>query len=50
LPSPSTLSIGDHIWYTVLLETPVFVQGTYTPQVHAHVGRTIHPSGGSGEP
>ena len=48
LPSPSTLSIGAYIWYTVLQSIPVFVQGTCTPQVHAHVGRTVHPSGGSG--
>ena len=27
LPSPSTLPIGDIIWYTDLLEAPKFVQG-----------------------
>ena len=31
LPSYSTLPIGVDIWYTVLLETPSFVQGTCTP-------------------
>ena len=30
-----------HLVYC-LLEIPVFVQGTCTPQVHAHVGRTMH--------
>ena len=29
-----------YIWYAVLHPTPVFVQGTFTPQAHAHVGRT----------
>ena len=28
------------LWYEVLRAIPVFVQGTCTPQVHAHVGRT----------
>ena len=32
LPSSSTLPIGVDIWYTVLLETPSLVQGTFTPQ------------------
>ena len=32
LPSSSTLSIGAIIWYTDPLETPSFVQGTFTPQ------------------
>ena len=46
LPSPST-SIE---WFTFGIlfshSIPVFVQGTCTPQVHAHVGRTMHWSGG----
>jgi hypothetical protein len=41
LPSSSTLPIGVDIWYTALLETPSLVQGTCTPQNHAHAGRTI---------
>ena len=46
LPSPSTLSIRDIIWYTDLLETPRLVQGTGstqwngTPLHYAHDGRT----------
>jgi len=40
LPSPSALSIGVDIWYSVLLKTPVLAQGTCTPQIHAHAGRT----------
>ena len=31
----------SYIWYTVSSSNPVFVQGTYTPKVHAHVGRTV---------
>ena len=27
-------------WHDGLLETPSFVQGTFTPSVHAHAGRT----------
>ena len=34
------LRLKGYIWYTVLRSIPVFVQGTCTPQVHAHVGRT----------
>ena len=33
------------IWYAVLRSIPVFVQGTYTPQVHAHGGRPMQGSG-----
>jgi len=40
LPSPSALSIGGDIWYNVLFETYSLAQGTCTPQVHAHAGRT----------
>jgi hypothetical protein len=40
LPSSRTLPIGVDIWYTALLETPSLVQGTCTPQNHAHAGRT----------
>ena len=32
-----------NIWHTASSMSPVFVQGTYTPQVHAHVGRTAEP-------
>lgn len=38
------LSHLNNTGYTVLRSIPVFVQGTCTPQVHAHVGRTEHPS------
>ena len=30
----------ENIWHTISLLIPVFVQGTCTPLVHAHVGRT----------
>lgn len=37
------LRLKGYIWYTVLRSIPVFVQGTCSPQVHAHVGRTVAP-------
>jgi hypothetical protein len=40
LPLPSTCILVGYIWYTVLQSSSEFVQGTCTPQVHAHVGRT----------
>ena len=34
------LQLSGNIWHTASFSIPVFVQGTSTPQVHAHVGRT----------
>jgi ABC-type enterobactin transport system permease subunit len=33
------------MWHTASSLSPVFVQGTCTRQVHAHVGRTRDPEG-----
>ncbi len=44
LPSPRTLSPRMTVGMLPSREPPVFVQGTCTPQVHAHVGRTMNRS------